>query len=142
MVALRYGVAINTVTGSDAGADSAVVLWSNPDPSITFAAQNIDLADSLAKYRRIRIATKRTISNDDDTAQWVEYNLAGGAYDYYDSATNMMRMGISMQGTTYLYFRELHIVDDQQLHFGACQRVNTSGTGNDYCVPLFVQGIK
>ncbi len=125
---------------------SEVILWENSSPTADFPTSQITLNDSLMNYDRIRIKFRTSSS----TYGEFEVSCKKIVEKYFDTATDSPRIGLNMSGSSYQYSRPMfHNPDDETfttLNFRDCYRTATSTNPttkyNQYCVPLFVYGIK
>lgn len=124
--------------------EAAVTLWTNPSPSAAFAAQTITLSAAANTYRKLRIIYKRTNSNTENLSLWADYDL-GSVASEYAAASDAMRFVISMKGTSYYYARYGEFTDSTytKINWSTAYRLNsTSGHNTNYCIPIYVQGIR
>lgn len=112
------------------------LLWTNPSPTSTFAAQTISL--DLSKYTIFIIITK----------PYAAANYTDN-YQYGASASSVIIKNIKASITTPApvnRFREV-VINDSSVQFSAAYSFSTyTGTaaadGNDTVIPLYIYGIK
>lgn len=120
--------------------ETLTVLWENENPSSSFSAGRATLTESLAGYKRMRIEYRPFSSSE-------ENGIVDFPVEYLTrllKTTNSPMLGLGGFGSQYFYNRLVYLTDETLtiLHFLACYRVTDGTTGNSYCVPLYIYGIK
>lgn len=120
-VAMKYG-------SGNGGRNTGVtmtLLWTNPDPTSSFAAQTVSV--DLSGYDAIEIVgtggvqTPRLFINKMlvDGNNWAMFSVSGASSYYYNRHVDVLTTGLT---------------------FSTGYRNGTAGTG--YCIPLKIYGIK
>lgn len=117
--------AINEVK-EEADKENAIILWSNPDPTQNFGAQNITL--STSDYDVIELFYYA--STNDTKSDSVKFIKGSGAVLRWWAASN-----------SKFDEREINYVDDLTLSINQCSMFNV-GFHNNICIPDLVVGYK
>lgn len=113
--------------GGGGGGLKLTALWTNPNPTSSFAAQTISL--DLAQYELILITFHNFASTDAQYGLLAQLCIVGDTnYLQFTSATNN-RNG-----------RRLATITTTGVQFAAC--VYNDGTNNNYGIPYQIFGIK
>lgn len=138
IIHMRYGVNRDADTRYDTG-EVATLLWENPDPTVNFSAQDVDLGQSAEQFKYLRI-----VWYDSATSQiehTVDYDLA--EIDDYLSGVSHSRISFGRYGATYRFDRSAYFTDENYdtLHFYTAYRVNEAGTNAGQCIPVAIYGV-
>lgn len=149
----RYGGARGKNGGTSSGGGvSYTRLWTNNNPTATFAAKNVALAAGAETFDALRIvwAYNNNIEATADT--WTSNNLCLSItygmehYDQLISGTQKMRMGVLHYATSYYYMRGCWLVPSGStyttMHFDQVYRANSANTENARLIPLLIDGVK
>jgi hypothetical protein len=127
------------------GSESETVLWTNPSPTSSFAAQSVTLSDSLLNYKYLKITYRSANTNVvnyytlypivDDNGEII---YAGGngnprmiiSYIISSGTARQRRFSIEDSAATTIYFT-------------TCQNIGSSSTTvNGAMIPITISGIK
>lgn len=112
------------------------VLWTNPDPSSSFAGQNVTLSDSIGNYKYMKITWKTTTS---DTAYSSAYVLVSDLASMTAANGNRF-VSISCMWTN-VYKRNITYNSATSIGISTSYRENASGSNNGVCIPLEILGV-
>ncbi len=124
--------------------ETETLIWKNDSPRATFDGKDITLSEPFTNYDQIRIVYRSfTNMNQLGEAELRTSLLASGLYDV---VTNNPYLGLGGHGASKnyvrLFYRSSSDTDYTKVHFLPCYRVNQENTSNNYCVPLYIYGIK
>lgn len=147
MLAVKYGTPAQgnkKENGDSPTPPTPVLLWTNPDPSSSFAEQDVTLSDSVANYSKMRVEFYRTTT---DRAYLGTFDFPVMLPDNSDYmyATGASKLKIALSWWTSgsdAYARQGAIKSDTVFHFFANRRINTSGTTNTHMIPYKLYGIR
>lgn len=129
-VYMRFG---GNGTQADSSSSSSSIggwtlLWTNPNPTSSFAAQTLPL--DLSGWNIIAIQARPTAT--DDTAS---FQLC-----IVDSTINDALCIPYIGGTNYFFKRKIKVTTTG-IDFSTGYRNATGTTGNNYCIPLNIYGV-
>ena len=129
---------------SNSGNEIEKTLWTNPNPTAAFSAQNVTLSDNYTNYKALRIYYR--YSGSDSTEMSVIYKKED-INNWYDGTSSS---GISpVGGLTYRYntntytriVRRTGPAVKNELYITHAYALGTSGTGTSYGIPTKITGI-
>ena len=129
------------------GAETLTTIWENASPSSSFLNGGKTLTESMSGYKRIRIVFRPFSATDESVLGILEVPV--DTITNFQNNANQPYFGLNGWGSSYQYMRGVYVPDDAQtsldkLYFLHCYRVgsSTSTTYDQYCVPLYVYGIR
>lgn len=129
--------------GSGGGTLKETVLWTNPDSTVNFAAQNVTLSDSISNYDYIKIKYRGTPLVDYYSSAIIEVSELKKLLDGTTRGEFTVFMGVaSYYQNTYSLGRGVSYVNDTTLHFRTGQYIGASGTSAGYAIPTQIIGLK
>ncbi len=133
MIAMRYG---QTGTRVESQGETVTVLWSNSDPTTSFASQTITLSQNANNFRKLRIEVYRS-GNDNYT---IDYDLSNPSR-YLNSDTT--RFSISAVSTTnYTYVRYAYFSGAyNKMYWSTGYRTGSSSTSANIAKPAKIYGV-
>lgn len=112
------------------------VLWTNPSPTSTFAAQTVTLSDSIENYKYIKVSYR--VSNSNDASNSVIMSVEDlKNTDTFGTANS--RYG-SISGNQYKV-RDYYYIDSTNIAFTAGYQINAVATDNNSCIPIEITGL-
>ena len=149
MVAMRFGtnkLAEQVTTGAE---PTETVLWSNSDRSVSFAAQDVTLSQSVDSFKYLRVVYAYTTTSVESSFREViipVWNSEKTAYmyQYVSSSDTGYRAALCLKNSSNVTrARTFWILESgEKVHFFACSNVGSSGTSNTGCIPVYIYGIK
>lgn len=118
----------------------ATTLWTNSSPTTTFAEQSITLSQDIDNfaYIGIKYRVSTTATSDETEILVTPTNLKKSAATA--SAVRII-IGANNSGGNR-YDRGIQYNSDTSLTISGAYRVNTSGSGNNLAIPLYIYGYK
>lgn len=115
-----------------------VVLWTNPNPTSSFASQIITLGESIKNYKYYEILYK-TYKDEN-----IGYNTGKIPVEW---TTNLYEVTNASDGGTRNRIRAMTINNSMQIGFTSCSLINTKGDAytfpdNDRLIPYKILGYK
>ena len=133
-IAMRYGSGDYSRSGGASGGGSGgitmTLLWTNPSPTASFAAQTISL--DLSEYDAVVIGVHNFASSDNQYG--LIYQFCIKAVSGVDNMLQIVSASNNRNG-----LRRANVVDTG-VWFSAC--TYNGGTNNGYCIPYQIIGIK
>lgn len=125
------------------GSATETVLWTNPDSTVNFAAQNVTLSDSISNYDYIKIKYRGTPLVDYYSSAIIEVSELKKLLDSTTRGEFTVFVGVAPYYTnTYSMARGVKYVDDTTLYFRTAQSLGANGTSNVYAIPTEIIGLK
>lgn len=126
--------------GGGGGAEQVeTVLWTNPSPSSTFAAQTVTLSESIDNFDYI------AISYCQSTSYPIPSKIIYSVSDFKKSiqtATNDPIVGLCVSDTSNSYGRKAYYVNSTTIGFTLGYRWNSAYSTNNAANPISIIGIK
>lgn len=120
------------------------VLWTNPSPSSTFAAQNVTLSDNLSNYKYIGINFGYSTSNYSTGYHNSTILLSLEDFIKFGYKSGLARCGTSLtvaNTNNTIFSRSVLYLNDTSVRFGTCYQVGSSTQENTSAIPLEILGI-
>lgn len=139
IIHMRYGVNRDADTRYDTG-EVATLLWENPDPTVNFSAQDVDLGQSVEGFKYLRIVWHTAYTGDTDYI--VDYDLTN--IEELVSGNGHARLGWNYVNTSgNMYSRHSYFSDENYdtLHFTTAYRLNNASSSNNLCIPVAIYGV-
>ena len=114
------------ISGGGGGGSSWTLLWTNPNPSSTFAAQTIPI--NLSSWHLIAILAK-----PQETGSTTSVFLAAVGTDNILSVPNI--------GSTQYFYKRNATISSSGITFSTGYRNTNGTTGTGYCIPTAVYGL-
>lgn len=126
-----------------------ITLWTNADPTSSFAAQSITLSESAARFTYLRIVWEWNSSAGVTASNWtVSTDALAYLYDMRNAAslvegTSRVQIGVAGRPASGYYARRCYFDDAtcESLYIGAATRWATSGSNNSLLIPVLVDGV-
>lgn len=119
------------------------VLWTNPDTSATFAAQNVTLSDSLSNYKYIGI--RFAYGTSYKTGEYISTLLETVAdFRKFGYNTSVRRNGTAIcisDASNKAYERMCIYISDTSVRFNTCYQSASNTQANSNAIPLEILGI-
>ena len=123
---------------------SEAVLWTNPNPTTDFSAQNVTLSKALSNFDYIGVKFRCTKSHSsyatiffkvDDFKTFLNSNTA------YTFGAALSASVFDTQG--YSYARRFYYIDNTHIAFANCTIINYSpSTLNSFNIPIEIIGLR
>ena len=116
---------------------SETTLWTNSSPTSNFAAQNINLSQSISNFKFIRIywRVKASVSTENSII------VLASNFSSFGSGTNINALLIGIRGGSgALSGRAVRYVSDTSLNISAAYALNKAESGTDSSVPTKITG--
>lgn len=142
-VRVRYGTRAEPSRESEGGGstETKTVLWTNPTPTATQAAQDITLSDSMSNYDRIQIEFIRSTSVPTDKL-YVDYDTRLNLLSDFHGTGKYRMSGCIYTSSNETFVRRIVGNSDTALNISACQKVSGTTTTNTILVLAAIYGIK
>lgn len=119
------------------------LIWENPNPSASFADQDVTLTSGVSNFTSLRVEFYRTTS---DRAYICTFSfpvmLPGGTNYMYRTGNSNPKIALSwVTSGGDAYARQGAISSDTKFHFYANRRLNASGTTNTHMIPYRIYGV-
>lgn len=114
------------ISGGGGGGSSWTLLWTNPNPSSTFAAQTIPI--NLSSWHLIAILAK-----PQETGSTTSVFLAAVGTDNILSVPNI--------GSTQYFYKRNATISSSGVTFSTGYRNTNGTTGTGYCIPTAIYGL-
>ena len=129
----------------DSVKETETLIWENASPTASFANGRRVLNESMAGYDKIKIVFRPFSAMTEDVLGVVEVPVE--TITRFQNNEGQPQFGLNSWGSSYQYTRGVYVPDSDTetlgaLYFLHCYRVNASNTSDNYCVPLYVYGIK
>ena len=129
----------------DSVKETETLIWENASPTASFANGRRVLNESMAGYDKIKIVFRPFNAISENALGVVEIPVE--TITRFQNNENQPQFGLNGWGASYQYTRGVYVPDSDAetlgaLYFLHCYRVNASNTSDNYCVPLYVYGIK
>lgn len=127
---------------SGGGSPTDTTLWTNSAPTSSYSGGDVTLSQSIENFDLIGIEYLNYTGGS--TTGRIMIDIASFRKCVSGAANNNVRftMGTRWSGYSNNYVRMLYYVSDTQASFTDCTRVGASGTGNGFCIPQKIVGIK
>lgn len=116
---------------------SETTLWTNSSPTSNFAAQNINLSQSISNFKFIRIywRVKASVSTENSII------VSASNFSSFGAGNNINALLIGIRGSSgALSGRAVRYVSDTSLNISDAYAMNTSGSGKDSSIPTKITG--
>lgn len=134
------------------GSMSETVLWTNPNPTSSFASQSISLVQSLSNFEYLKFVCKarNTITDGSTDATFMvnveafKKMVGGTSSSVYDTIYNFA-VGAALEhsgSTNYALVRRFVYTNDTTIEALGTNAIGTSHANNAYVIPLQIIGIK
>lgn len=121
---------------------SETLLWSNPSPTSSFAAQNVTLSQSMNNFDYIKVTFRASTSVADEGCniypiEYVKSSIQGTAYAH-------ALVGGGSSNKSNFYTRKMLYVSNTQLNINGSVTIssNNAGSNNGVVIPLEIYGLK
>jgi len=119
------------------------VLWTNPDTSATFTAQNVTLSESMGNYKYIGI--RFAYGTSYKTGEYISTLLETVAdFRKFGYSTSVRRNGTAIcisDANNKAYERMCMYISDTSVRFGTCYQAASSTQANGNAIPLEILGV-
>ena len=125
--------------GSGGGTPTETLLWENPSPNATFAAQSVTLSDSISNYDYIHFYFKSGASTNNIRSNI--YSVADVKASTKSGARNNV-CSTACSNTGSASARSITYESDTQLAFSSAWSLGNAASYNQTTIPLSIYGIK
>ncbi len=129
-----YSDTINVSSGNVALSET--VLWTNSSPTVTFAAQDVPLSDSINNYKYLKVYSRVSTSGDNDGSMLIPLD------EFQTETNNMVGWMITAKDTSAWYERIIIKVNDTTVRIAAATKRNATGIFNNNTIPIKICGLK
>lgn len=127
------------------GALSETILWTNPSPTSSFAAQDVTLSQPITDFTYIKIVCRFSTSNSTEMAALFspsDFGVQGTYPNKNPSVTMTVSSGAG--GTVTRYCAKASSDDNSTIHFfsGSTTTTGSGSTKNGNTIPVAIYGLK
>lgn len=128
--------------GGGGGKYTETVLWTNPSPSSTFAAQTVTLSDSLSNYKYIGIRFKVHNTHADTPYATGIILVSEFMQNRKNTGADRKNILVASQNTSNATMaRNAWYVSNTSVEFSAAYQLLSTNTNTNYTIPLEILGL-